>query len=1072
MEQKPYLQVYKASAGSGKTFTLAVQYIKHLIADPTAYKRILAVTFTNKATAEMKDRIISQLYGLATEDELSASYMKELMRETGRTATDIRMQAQKALQSMLHDYSRFRIETIDSFFQSVMRNLARELELGARMNIDLNTLQATHDAVDALIERLDKHSPVLHTLIAYLDEQLDENRKWSAMIRSLKSFGMHIFNEAYMEHGHALRQKLSDPTFLKDYQTILYQYRTSIFQEMQGFADRFYKTLEQAGLEPSDLKRKEKGIANYFKRLQNGDLELTAVQTVELCQSNPNEWTSKTSERKDEIIALAAQTLCPLLVEAENKRKKNLPILNSITLSLTYLNDLKLLHAIAEEVHQQNREKNRFLLADTNALLHQLMHEGDASFIYEKIGTTIDRVMIDEFQDTSRLQWENFRLLIEESLSQREGSLIVGDIKQSIYRWRNGDWKILAQIDNQYGLRVNIRTLARNWRSEQRIVHFNNVFFPQACTILNHQYQDELKHPCNPLLHAYEDVIQESARHIEQGYVQIALTTPIRTQTYLELSLELLRNEVERLVEAGVKPNEIAILIRHKKYFPALASYFNQHTPYKLVSNEAFYLSSSLAVSMLVDALAYVADSTDRRLAARLVMVYQQNICGHTIDTGDLLLEDLGAYFPPTFNKRLPELQMLPLYELCETLYHIFSLDRIKKEDAYVCSFFDLLLDFTQQTASDIPTFITHWEETLSGKSIPSGEIDGIRMLTIHASKGLEFHTVLIPFCDWSLETDFHEHLIWCETTPDTPPPFSNLELTPLNYSSSMKDSVYKAAYYNEKVQLWIDNLNLLYVGFTRACKNLLIFGQVQKNTVAEIIKNAIDDTSEIPFKKSELNHSSTDDLEPPTTTIHTWGTIIPSRTQRVHESKNCFLASPQSFLLNLESTQPTVSFKQSNQSARFIEGDETTDYLQQGKLLHRLFECIRTPEDLPDALRRLTFEGLIDSDRQCASLEKLMRKALSHPIASQWFTPDWTLYNECTILYQDEEGHTVTRRPDRVMRRDNQVVVVDFKFGIPHEDYHRQVGQYLELMQRMGYQAEGYIWYVYTHQLVKVANN
>lgn len=479
MEQHPQLLVYKASAGSGKTFTLAVHYIRQLIEDPYAYRRILAVTFTNKATAEMKERILEQLYGIATADEGSDGYLKEIQKTSTKSVEEIREAAREALRHMIHDYSRFRIETIDSFFQSVMRNLARELELGANLSIELNNTEVLSDAVDAMIEKLDRRSPVLYWLLEYIEERIANDRRWDVS-KDIKSFGQNIFDENYIEKGEGLRKKLADPKFIPAYREELKNIREEVLEFMKGFNDQFTGLLEMHGLTPADLKNGSRGIGSYFNKLANGKLSSDIRNaTVEKCLESEENWTTKTSSHRDEIRSLAASELIPLLEEAENRRPQNSLLLNSCDLSLRYLNNLRLLAHIDEEVRLQNQAHNRFLLSDTNALLHSLIREGDASFVYEKIGTTIDTVMIDEFQDTSRMQWENFHLLLQESLAQKEGSLIVGDIKQSIYRWRSGDWKILAGLGNDRSFRIKECTLDTNWRSEARIIHFNNEFSRQ-----------------------------------------------------------------------------------------------------------------------------------------------------------------------------------------------------------------------------------------------------------------------------------------------------------------------------------------------------------------------------------------------------------------------------------------------------------------------------------------------------------------------------------------------------------------------------------------------------------------
>ena len=520
MINNPQLFVYKASAGSGKTFTLAVEYIKLLVANPTEYRNILAVTFTNKATAEMKERILSQLYGIWTGDKESQAYLNKIKEETSIGDGEIRKRAGEALNLMIHDYSRFRVETIDSFFQSVMRNMARELELGANLNIELENKSVLSDAVDSMMEKLDRHSPVLYWLLDYIEEKISDDKRWK-IDKEIKDFGLHIFNETFIEKGESLRKKLEDKDFISKYRKELTDILNEAESQMKSFPEQFFGLLEVNGLSDDDLKSGKKGISSYFRKLSEGkfgDDIVTVTVTKSLADSN--EWVSKTNKRKDEIISLVESELRPLLIEAEKFRKKNAMIINSCNLSLKYANNVRLLSYIDKEVREDNLKNNRFLLSDTNALLHNLVNKDDPSFVFEKLGTNIRHVMIDEFQDTSRMQWGNFRLLLLEGLSQGFDSLIVGDVKQSIYRWRSGDWGILNSLKNQIDtFPITLKNLETNRRSSGNIIAFNNALFTEACSQLNQQYMEETGSECKQIMDAYEDVRQLSANNPDKGYV-------------------------------------------------------------------------------------------------------------------------------------------------------------------------------------------------------------------------------------------------------------------------------------------------------------------------------------------------------------------------------------------------------------------------------------------------------------------------------------------------------------------------------------------------------------------------
>lgn len=1081
MEQDPRLLVYKASAGSGKTFTLAVQYIRQLIEDPYSYRRILAVTFTNKATTEMKERILSQLYGIATSLKSSDGYLKEIMKTSDKSVDEIRKAADTALKNIIHDYSRFRIETIDSFFQSVMRNLARELELGANMTIELNNGDVLSDAVDSMIEKLDRMSPTLYWLLEYIEERIADDKRWNVS-SEIKGFGRNIFDEAYIEKGVTLREKLKDTKFIPQYRKKLQEKRESILDTMKGFSEHFQEILKANGLNPTDLKNGARGIGSYFNKIASGKLsDDVRNTTVEKCLEGAENWTTKTSTYKDTIISLANQVLIRILNDAENTRMTSNKVLNSCDMSLRYLNNLQLLMRIDSEVREQNLNHNRFLLSDTNALLHSIIREGDASFVYEKIGTTIDTVMIDEFQDTSRMQWENFHLLLEESLAQKEGSMIVGDIKQSIYRWRNGDWKILAGLDKDRSFRLNSKTLDTNWRSEANIIAFNNDIFTSACRVLNERYKGDEGEDCTQLLDAYSDVRQKTSKVTKEGYIKLSFLKNSEEQPYADTTMELLAEEVDSLIKKGVRVNDIAILVRKNKSIPAIADYFDKNTPYRVVSDEAFRLDASLAVCMLIDGLRYISEPTDRIACARLAVAYQKEILKKDVDYNTVLLNSVEDYLPAEFRLMLPEMSLMPLYELLEKLFVIFRMDMIEEQDAYLCAFYDAVTEYMQNNSSELTSFLTYWNETLYARTIPSGEISGIRILSIHKSKGLEYHTVLLPFCDWKMENETNNHMLWCkinEADADKEP-FCELDLTPVNYSSAMAESYFSDSYREERLQLWVDNLNLLYVAFTRACKNLIVWCKDEKkDTVSRLLRESIDCMKDIEMicnttELEEEEEVSEGSYEP---IVYEYGEICISGDKKKSDTTNRLVAVPEAVNVKIESLETEIDFKQSNRSADFIRGDEDEEenlrsqYIRQGQLLHTLFASIDTREDLPSAIERLLFEGVIESAEKAEEIRKVAERALSLDEVKDWYSGEWTLYNECSIIYNDEQGKMQTRRPDRVMMKDDEVVVVDFKFGKKKPEYSTQVREYMFLLSEMGYtDIKGYIWYVYSGELENV---
>lgn len=347
------------------------------------------------------------------------------------------------------------------------------------------------------------------------------------------------------------------------------------------------------------------------------------------------------------------------------------------------------------------------------------MREGDSSFVFEKIGANIRNVMIDEFQDTSRMQWDNFRLLLLEGLSQGADSLIVGDVKQSIYRWRNGDWGILNSLGNKElnlnSFPVRVETLKTNRRSETNIIRFNNQVFTAAIDYLNALHLNELKEDCLPLKRAYADVVQESPKSTEYGYVKATFLEPDDEHNYTEQTLLALGEEVQRLLEEGVTLNDITILVRKNKNIPPIADYFDKELHLSVVSDEAFRLDASLAICMLMDALRCLSNPENKIAEAALMENYKLQMTNDE-QSGFIIATPL----PETFTSRRETLRLMPLYELLEELFSIFGMSRIEKQDAYLFSFFDAVMEYLQSNSSELASFIRYWDETLCSKPSPA----------------------------------------------------------------------------------------------------------------------------------------------------------------------------------------------------------------------------------------------------------------------------------------------------------------------------------------------------------------
>ncbi len=1098
------LTIYKASAGSGKTFTLATEYIRLLVENPTGYRGILAVTFTNKATEEMKMRILSQLYGIWKQLPESDGYLKAVQEKTGLPPQTISERAGIGLSNLLNNYNYFRVETIDTFFQSIMRNMARELDLTTNLRIGLNDYQVEELAVDQLIADLDTTDAMLQWILNYIMESISDDKSWN-IIGQVKNFGRTIFRDEYKNVSERLDQKLAEPGFFDRYTTRLRELRQAAIEQMKSIADRFFDILDDEGLTVEDFSYGKTGICGFFLKLRQGIFDESILgKRVTDSVGEPQKWYKKSHPRRELLHALADGPLDSLLRQAIDEQPRQWRIYKSADLTLRHLNQLRLLGSIEQKVHELNADANRFLLSDTQQLLHALIGDSDSPFIFEKIGAQLEHVMIDEFQDTSTVQWQNFRVLLHEAMSH-EGSrnLIVGDVKQSIYRWRDGDWRLLNGIMDEFGNNdslVQIKPLDTNYRSSRKVIEFNNAFFILAAQKEESRLQNLMGEEARQLGTAYSDVVQKVKEdRPDTGYVRIEM---MEKEAYNNNIMAHIADTIRQLTSNGIPQREIAILSRSNSEIEKTAQYFQMNMPdVNIVSDEAFKLGSSLSVGIIINAMRLLANEKDILCAATLAKTYQDAILGN--DDTDFLLLTPTSKDPKQlpYSHLLPEgfrnshdtdhLRGLPLTDMTEAIYTTFGLDRLTGQSAYICTFYDKLADFLKDNPSDIDRFLEAWDENLYKEKIHGDQLDGVRMVTIHKSKGLEYDNVIIPFSSWEMEKS--GYVIWCETNVE---PFNMLQLLPINYSKTkMVGTVYEEDFNHEHLQNSVDNLNLLYVAFTRAKKRLFVMGKAKDNPQRSNGArgkgtSTKDDSKTIPTLRSELicdclpELPKNDNLKGCTLEISEDGSMVfeygrcfeeEDAEEQEEPTKNIFLLPERSESFAIKSHPTRAQFRQSNNSREFTADDEERliryDYITQGNLLHAIFSRLRNLDDIERVLLQLTHEGILYDEVPESELRQLLQKALSNKKARGWFSPHWHLHNECAILYKDSDtGQTKECRPDRVMSDDKKTIVVDYKFGKPNTEHEKQVKKYMKHLTAMGHaRVEGYLWYVWRNKVVEV---
>ena len=1109
-----HLTVYRASAGSGKTFTLAVEYISLLVKDPENYQHILAVTFTNKATQEMKMRILSQLYGIANSLQSSQQYFNKVKEKTNMPDAVIRNNARAALTLLIHRYNNFRILTIDAFFQQVLRNLAHELGQTANLRVDLNNEEITEKAVDQMIESLEKGQPVLQWISTYINNSIEDDNGWN-IIGKIKTFGTNIFKDFYKAHEANLKEQLSNADDFKVYETTLRKRRNDIRKTFNSKARSILNEIKNANLDiPSNYRS---GLYKYLTDsaiapLTNKPLKAGVLKANE----SPQNWTSSKCAKADkqQIQTLAAEVLSAQLSELIAYNNDNWNEFQSIQLTLSHLSELRLLHAIADAVDNLTKDTNRFMLSNTQALLKELIADSDTPFIFERIGARLKHVMIDEFQDTSTIQWQNFQVLLANCMAQElSQNLIVGDIKQSVYRWRQGDWGILNNIEKSFAhQKIRLETLDYNYRSEKRIIDFNNAFWEQCVANTAKEVAQDDAEKAEIVQKAYEDVAQKTHKTTENGFVKISLYP---SKSMKEAVLEELIETIKELFNngyGGKNQSKIAILVRSKSNIQDIVNALLQSfgNEINIVSDEAFRLDASLSVNIIVSAMHLLTHPDDVLTRGKLVKLYNQEVLKKPLTDTDLLVSinesnnidtknidkkerrklateqqmaKLNSQLPPEYVANRELLLGLPIVDLVDKLFMLFGLDQLEGQSSYICTLYDTLNDFLKDHTADIDDFINEWENSLSSKTIQSDEIEGIRIMTIHKSKGLEFDNVIIPFCNWEMEK---KGTLWCETK-NKPAPYNKLPLLPIDFSrDKLIGTVFEDDYKEEHFQNIVDNLNLLYVAFTRASKNLFVFGLRQgKTTLDNIAKGTPPGNRSYAIElalrqvSEQLQGSSLSFPDDIGSEIHfEYGTLVPATHEKEHAvADNPFLIKPDKHIVSIATYPQAATFKQSNKSIEFVKGEDVdpsdrTRYIKIGNVLHQLFSTIYTTADIPARLNELEQQGIIYNDEiTSAQLRTRIEDAITNPQVQEWFSKRWQLYNECTILeYNKDTNEVEEHRPDRVMSDGKEFVVVDFKFGKEREEYKKQVQQYMEILIRMGHKkVSGYLWYVVKNNVVEV---
>lgn len=1066
------LSVYKASAGAGKTFILTAEYILLLLREGAdEWRHTLAVTFTNKATAEMKSRILETLYGISRGLPESDAYVEaitESLRKTGEEMGRNMMakRAGEALVSILHDYSYFRVETIDSFFQSVLRNMAYELGLNASLTVELNSGEVVSRAVDRMVEKMHLDAELQRWIMDFVKEQVDNGNRWD-ITGNVKKFAECIYREEYMKRTPQENALLADSDNVRNFKAKMHAVKNSAKARLAKAAAEM-KALMESELDGGNKVSFYNRYTSALAKMGNAEQEDKPSATLMKAIDNPLE-ILKTKDRQNASLAAAAQTVSESLAQFYRLYREEMARTNTADLCLDNLNSMRLLEAIEHEANEINAENNQFILSRTPVLLSRLKGDTDAPFVFEKTGVALHNVMIDEFQDTSQLQWDNFKELLFENQATGGSDLLVGDIKQSIYRWRNGKWEILAGVKEELSrLHPQEKQLTYNYRSERTVVDFNNMFFPLAAQCLDDTVPtDDEGHPPSPysISDIYADVRQSSPKKHSGGYVSVSLRE--KDTDYREDTCRQLTDRIHSLLGKGLRQKDIAILVRNNADAKELTAYFSTHAKdIRPVSDEAFTLEASVAVQMVIAALRCMVDSEgkDPIPSKYLALHYMTDVM--RVPAGmDSVCGEPPAKLREAFFNQIPHLASLPLYILCERLHHILGLSRIEGQDAYIFTFFDNLQNCLRNGTSDIHSFLQAWDGEICRKAIPPAGTDGIRVMTIHKAKGLQFHTVLLPFLDWEIERTLNE-TVW--HTP-VGQPFCELGALPMKLIKKMEKSTMKDVYLKEMFQKRVDALNLLYVAFTRAECNLMIWGDTSRknsvSTAGDLIRAVLgnrmtDDGGRLCFKTGKVVTAS-----------------AAGKTKSANRMKT-ENTEAEALEAKMVSSEPRLDFRQSNLSRRYLADLSGTDkaqrqaYVEIGIAMHHVLSKIRHSGELDKALAQSVQEGLVADNSTMRDIAARLRKGFKNETVRRWFAPECEVFNECGIVCPGTDGNASSSfRPDRVVIHGSVAEVVDYKFGTPREEHIQQVRVYMSLLRQLypRHTVKGFLWYMYSGTIKEV---
>ncbi len=959
-----------------------------------------------------------------------------------------------------------------------------------------------------------------------------DGKGWN-LKKDILRLGNEIYNETFKSLNESLYEKLNDRSFLREYRGKLSKIIVLYENTLKSLGQEGLNLMALEGLSVDDFKSKGRGPAASFQKMKDLSFSLNKTSVEAACELSASVTASTKEPQKSRLEGFAENKLMLKMQAAVKLVESQSQHYISAKLIISQLYTLGILVDLRKVVKELCREKGIVLISDSGHLLKNVIADSETPFVYEKTGSVYSHFMIDEFQDTSGLQWDNFRPLIGNSLSEDNMSLVVGDVKQAIYRWRSGDWRLLAGKlgDSFPAFGLQNEVLNSNWRSHGKVIRFNNTVFRLVPELLQQNIEEELAAAGikeNPIQITIPEVYADSVQQVSNqrvsdlGYVRVRfLDSKAEFKTSNEeLILAELIESIKLLQDKGVKAIEMAILVREKRDARLIADLFleqkglpeNRAYNFDVLSGESLYIANSELIGFIISILTGFLNPDDQVVKAESNYLYYQKIYPRLKElekTPNLSEENnvqksgsesemqfkldfapalpLKPIYEPNINQQLEETDSVenellmylaskdfqeliagkPILEIIYSICEKFNLFSLPDELAYLQAFVDQISVFERNHASELTSFLNWWDENGARFTIPvSDSIDAINVLTIHKSKGLEFTHVFVPFFDWSVQPQSSPEfapLLWCKPEVE---PFNEMELVPVRYKTDLAHSIFYREYFAEKFNTYIDNLNLMYVVFTRAKAGLWVWATYSSklNSVGDLLKNAVEKQNflgTVGLSNEESVQFST--AYNPEKLVLELGELENSPASGKADAQ--IMKDVRLSEFEFADFRKFLQIRQRGEDF-FSHESKKQSGINKGKLIHEILSLIETTDDLTKAVKRIEMDGKIGSAESSKMMTELTA-LLNDPEVKAWFDGTYRVVNERNIL----TGTNGIKRPDRIMIGADDVIVVDYKSGdIESEKYKYQLRTYMRELKNCGYnKVSGYIWYTKTNKRVKI---